>query len=186
MIKARCYFVEIHLPAPEEEINAKTFHFKLKQEKLADAELFDGHYLLRTNLARKNPDWLWKLYMLLVQIEGVFRSFKNDLKLRPIYHQVERRVEAHIFVCFLSYCLYVLLQKKLMALAPGLTVRQALDQLAAVKMIDVAIPTTDGKTLTMSRSTQPDKTVQLLLSQLKMQLPEQSPPRLSAGNKLET
>lgn len=179
-------YLEIHLPEPGEEITAKTYQFKLKKEKLAEAELYDGHYLLRTNLTRKEPEWLWKLYMLLVQIEAVFRSFKNDLKLRPVYHQLGRRVEAHIFVCFLAYCLYLLLQKKLAALAPGLTVRQALDQLSSVQMLDVEIPTTDGKTLTMSRYTQPDKTVQLLLSQLKMQLPEQSPPRLSAGNKLET
>jgi len=177
-------FVTVQLPAPEQPVSRETFRFSVAQEKLADAELYDGHYLLRSNLTQDEPAWLWKLYMLLVEIEGVFRSFKNDLHLRPIYHSLAARVEAHIFVSFLAYCLWVTLKQRLRALAPGLTPRQALDQLAGVQMLDVELPTTDGRTLTLSRCTQPEAGVRLLLQQLKLNLPEQPPPRLSATQKL--
>ena len=178
-------FVTVQVPAADQPVSRETFRFSVLQEKLADAELDDGHYLLRSNLAEEDPAWLWKLYLLLVEIEGVFRSFKNDLQVRPIYHSVEQRVEAHIFVSFLAYCLWVTLQQRLRALAPGLTPRQALDQLAGVQMLDVVMPTTDGRTLVLSRHTQPEAGVRLLLQQLKLALPEQPPPRLSAAQKLE-
>jgi hypothetical protein len=178
-------FVRVSVPAADQPVSRDTFRFAVQQEKLADAELYDGHYLLRSNLTQDEPAWLWKLYLLLVEIEGVFRTFKNDLHVRPLYHSLEARVEAHIFVSFLAYCLWVTLQQKLRALAPGLTPRQALDQLAGVQMLDVEMPTTDGRTLTLSRSTQPDSGVRLLLQQLQLNLPEQPPPRLSAGPTLE-
>jgi len=180
-----CAMVEIKLPLKEEEISAQSFSFRIKKEKLAEAELFDGHYLLRSNLSDKEPQWLWKLYMLLVQIEAVFRCFKNDLGIRPIYHQNDARVEAHIFVCFQAYCLWVTLQHRLQPLAPGLTPRQALDQLGKVQMLDVEIPTTDGRILQLTRYTQPDKTVKLLLQRLGKSLPEQPPPKLITPKKLE-
>ena len=186
--------VEINLPAAAKTKKKKKgqlvepggFTFRLKREELKDAELYDGHYLLRSNLSGKEPEWLWKLYMLLVEIEGVFKTFKNDLGLRPIYHSVEPRVEAHIFVCFLAYCLHVTLKQRLGALAPGLTPRAVLETLAGVQMLDVEVPTTDGRWLVMSRYTQPEKAVALLLARLKMKLPEQPPPRLSAQKKLTT
>jgi transposase len=180
-----CGMVEIKLPLKDEEINAQTFSFRIKKEKLAEAELFDGHYLLRSNLSDKEPEWLWKLYMLLVQIEAVFRCFKNDLGIRPIFHQNDARVEAHIFVCFQAYCLWVTLQQRLRPLAPGLTPRQALEQLAGVQMLDVEIPTTDGRILQMTRYTQPDKTVELLLQRLGKSLPEQPSPKLITPQKLD-
>ena len=171
---------------PGPRVAPGSFTFKLKKEELKEAELYDGHYLLRSNLSDQEPEWLWKLYMLLVEIEAVFKSFKGDLGLRPIYHSVEPRVEAHIFVCFLAYCLHVTLKQRLNALAPGLTPRAALETLAGVQMLDLEVPTTDGRWLVMSRSTQPEKAVALLLAQLKMKLPEQPPPRLSAAKKLLT
>ena len=177
-------FVRVQMPAADQPVTRATFRFAVQQEKLADAELYDGHYLLRSNLTQDEPAWLWKLYMLLVEIEGVFRTFKNDLHIRPIYHSLEARVEAHIFVSFLAYCLWVTLKQKLRALAPGLTPRQALDQLAGVQMLDVELPTTDSRLLTLSRYTQLEPAVRLLLQQLKFNLPEQPPPRLSAGQKL--
>ena len=186
--------VEIHLPAPAPaqkkgkrpipKLAPGSFTFALQREALKAAELYDGHYLLRSNLSDKAPEWLWKLYMLLVEIEAIFKSFKNDLSLRPIYHSAEPRVEAHIFVCFLAYCLHVTLQQRLRALAPGLTPRAVLETLAGVQMLEVEVPTTDGRWLVMSRYTQPAKAVALLLTQLKMKLPEQPPPRLSAEKKL--
>ena len=102
--------VEINVPAAvptgkkkdkHQKVEAGSFTFRLNQDALQDAELYDGHYLLRSNLSDKEPEWLWKLYLLLVEIEAVFKTFKNDLGLRPIYHSVAPRVEAHIFVCFL-------------------------------------------------------------------------------------
>ncbi len=186
--------VEIQLPAaaaaPSKKKNTAqkippgSFSFRLNKPLLQEAELYDGHYLLRSNLSHQEPEWLWKLYMLLVEIEAVFKSFKNDLGLRPIYHSVEPRVEAHIFVCFLAYCLQVTLKQRLNALAPGLTPRAALETLAGVQMLDLEVPTSDGRWLMMSRYTQPDQAVELLLGQLKMKLPEQAPPRLSAERKL--
>ena len=177
--------VEVRLPGEKEEICAKTFSFALKKEKLKDAELYDGHYLLRSNLSDKEPAWLWQLYMLLVRIEGVFRCFKNDLGLRPVHHHNDARVEAHIFVCFQAYCLWVTLQERLRPLAPGLTPRQALDQLAGIQMLDVELPTTDGRMLTLSRYTQPDQATQLLLQRLGKSLPEQPPPKLSSPIKMQ-
>jgi transposase len=177
-------FVQVQLPAADQPVSRDTFRFAVRQEKLADAELHDGHYLLRSNLTQDEPAWLWKLYMLLVEIEGVFRTFKHDLHVRPIYHSLEARVEAHIFVSFLAYCLWGTLKQRLRPLAPGLTPRQALDQLAGLQMLDVVMPTTDGRTLVLSRYTQPEAGVRLLLQQLRMTLPDQPPPRLSAGPKL--
>jgi hypothetical protein len=178
-------FVRVQVPDASQPLHAQNFRFHLQREKLAEAELYDGHYLLRSNLSAEEPAWLWKLYMLLVEIEAVFRTFKNDLCVRPIYHSIEGRVEAHIFVSFLAYCLWVTLKQRLHALAPGLTPRQALDQLAGVQMLDVVMPTTDGRTLELSRYTQPEAGVRLLLAQLKLELPEQPPPRLSAARKLD-
>jgi hypothetical protein len=177
--------VDVRFPQPQEEISAQTFTFALRKAKLKEAELYDGHYLLRSNLSDKEPQWLWQLYMLLVQIEAVFRCFKNDLGLRPIYHQNDARVEAHIFVCFQAYCLWVTLQQRLRPLAPGLTPRQVLDQLAGIQMLDVTMPTTDGRTLTLSRYTHPDHATALLLQRLGKTLPAQPPPRLSSPAKME-
>ena len=176
--------VEVRLPGKDEAPSPQTFSFALRKEKLQEAELYDGHYLLRSNLSDQDPEWLWQLYMLLVRIEGVFRCFKNDLGIRPVYHQNDTRVEAHILVCFQAYCLWVTLQERLRPLAPGLTPRQALDQLAGIQMLDVELPTTDGRKLTLSRYTQPDQAAQLLLQRLGKSLPEQSPPRLSSAVKM--
>ncbi len=182
--------VKINLPAAPAgqakqapKLAPGSFTFRLKKEELKAAELYDGHYLLRSNLSDKEPEWLWKLYILLVEIEAVFKSFKNDLSLRPIYHSVQPRVEAHIFVCFLAYCMHVTLRQRLNALAPGLTPRAALATLAGVQMLDLELPTSDNRWLVMSRYTQPDKAVELLLARLQMSLPEQPPPRLSAQQK---
>jgi transposase len=177
--------VELKLPAPTQEISPQTFSFRVKKEKLAEAELYDGHYLLRSNLTEEQPEWLWKLYMLLVQIESVFRCFKNDLGIRPIYHQNDARVQAHIFVCFQAYCLWVTLQQRLIPLAGGLTPRQVLDQLAGIQMLDVDLPTTDGRVLRLTRYTQPDQAIHLLLQRLGKTLPQQAPPKLLTPSTIE-
>src|SRR5207302_5465973 len=114
----------------------------------------------------------------LVQIEAAFKCLKSELGIRPIYHQLEHRVEAHIFVAFLAYCLTVTLRHRLQAHAPGLTPRAVLEKLAAIQTLDVWLPTTDGRYLVMPRYTEPEADLALLLHQLKITLPKQPPPRL--------
>ena len=157
------------------------FTFTLNRDKLRKLRRREGRYLLRTNLAESDPAILWQYYIQLVAVEEAFKNLKADLAIRPVFHQEERRIEAHIFIAFLAYCLYVTLQRRLHALAPGLTARSALEKFAAVQMIDVHLPTTDGRELVLTRYTQPQPELQLLINQLKFQLPPQPPPRITAA-----
>jgi Transposase len=91
------------------------------KKKLQEAEWRDGHYLLRSNLTAGDPSVLWTRYVQLTQIESVFRSLKSELGIRPIYHQLEHRADAHILIAFLAYCLQVTLKQRLLLHAPGLT-----------------------------------------------------------------
>jgi len=158
--------------------------FTLNHEKLRQVRRREGRYLLRTNLTEHDPARLWELYMRLVQVEEAFRNLKGDLALRPIHHQKEPRVEAHIFVAFLAYALHVTLRRRLRDLAPGLTSRAVLEKFRSIPMVDVHLPTTDGREIILPRYTQPDPEVALLLEQLKLHLPPQPPPRLNAQNQM--
>jgi len=164
----------------EVDPKAAKFTYKLNREKLRTVRRREGRYLLRTNLSGQDPAQLWQFYIQLVEIEASFKTMKDDLNLRPIYHQVIPRVEAHIFVAFLAYCLHVTLRARLKPLAPGLTPRAALDKFAAVQMIDVHFPTTDGRTLVMSRYTEFNADQKLLVKQLKLDRPPQPHPRITA------
>jgi len=144
----------------------------------------EGRYLLRTNLLGRDPAQLWQFYIQLVEIEAAFKNLKDDLVLRPIFHQLEHRIEAHIFVAFIAYCLHVTLRARLRPLAPGLTPRAVLDKFAAIQMLDVHFPTTDGRTLILSRYTHPEPDHKVLLEQLNLTLPAQPPPRISSRGKL--
>jgi transposase len=175
-------FVTINLPKAGELVTKETFTFKLDKAKLKEAELRDGHYLLRTNLVTEDPAVLWDRYMQLTQIEATFKCLKSDLGIRPIYHQLEHRVEAHIMVAFLAYCLIVTLKHRLQAYAPGLTPRAVLDKLATIQMLDVSFPTTDGRRLVMPRHTEPDAEQALVLHHLKLVLPPQPAPRITVGS----
>ena len=155
-----------------------SFHFKVDKSKLRQAAQRDGHYLLRSNLTAEDPAILWTRYIQLTQIEAAFRSLKNDLGLRPIYHRLDRRVEAHIFVAFLAYCLQVTLKNRLQIHAPGLSPTAVLENLATIQMIDVWIPTQDQRWLILPRYTQPSNELQLLLEKLRLALPPQPPPRI--------
>jgi Transposase DDE domain len=157
------------------------FSYTLNRQKLRQIRRREGRYLLRTNLTQNDPALLWQYYTQLVAVEEAFKNLKGDLAIRPIFHQNERRVEAHIFIAFLAYCLQITLQRRLHALAPGLTARSALEKFAAVQMIDVHLPTTDGRGLVMTRYTQPEPELQLLIQQLKLSLPPQPPPRIATG-----
>ena len=171
-------FVTIRMPKADEEVTRQTFTFAVDKKKLRNAELRDGHYLLRSNLTGEDPGVLWERYIQLTQIEAAFKTMKSELGLRPIYHRLGDRVEAHILVAFLAYCLLVTLKNRLQALAPGLTPRSVLDTLAPMQMLDVTFPTTDGRRLVMPRYTQPTPEQKLLLDQLRLTLPDQPPPRI--------
>ena len=159
------------------------FSFRLNRSKLRAVRRREGRYLLRTNLAQRPPEQLWQFYIQLVEIEAAFKNLKDDLQLRPIYHQLPSRIEAHIFVAFMAYCLHVTLRARLRALAGGLTPRAVLDKLSAIQMLDVKFPTTDGRTLVLTRHTEPDIDQKILIEQLKLSLPPQPPPRISASGK---
>ena len=171
-------FVTILVPKADEEVTRQTFTFATNKKKLRQAEQRDGHYLLRSNLTGEDPGVLWERYIQLTQIEAAFKTLKSDLGLRPIYHQLGHRVEAHILVAFLAYCLLVTLKNRLQALAPGLTPRAVLETLAPMQMLDVTFPTTDGRRLVMPRYTQPTPEQKLLLHKLQLSLPDQPPPRI--------
>jgi transposase len=171
-------FVTIGVPKADEEVTRKTFTFATDKKKLQKAEQRDGHYLLRSNLTSEDPGVLWERYVQLTQIEAAFKTMKSELGLRPIYHQLGHRVDAHILVAFLSYCLLITLKNRLQALAPGLTPRAVLETLASIQMLDVTFPTTDGRRLIMPRYTQPTPEQKLLLHQLQLCLPDQPPPRI--------
>jgi len=162
----------------EMDKESSMFLFSLNRKKLRQIRKREGRYLLRTNLSESNPALLWQYYIQLVAVEEAFKNLKGDLAIRPIFHQEERRIEAHIFIAFLAYCLHVTLQRRLHALAPGLTPRAALEKFAAVQMIDVHLPTTDGRELLLTRYTQPEPELVLLINRLNLQLPPQPPPKI--------
>ncbi|MEK7717008.1 MAG: IS1634 family transposase [Pseudomonadota bacterium] len=171
-------FVALTLPAAGEPVNRDTFRFALLKDKLREAEARDGHYLLRGFRAGDAAGPLWERYMELAEIEAAFKILKNDLHLRPIRHHGERRIEAHILVCFLAYCLSVTLRKRLAAHAPGLTSRWVLETLAGILMLDVHVPLVDGRELVLPRYTQPEPEHRLILEKLGWPLPPQPPPRI--------
>jgi transposase len=174
--KARAAWRLIDVEVAEKEA---TFTFALSRDKLRKTRRREGRYLLRTNLCDEDPAKLWKFYIQLVEIEAAFKNLKDDLQLRPIYHQLEHRIEAHIFVAFIAYCLHVTLRAKLKPLAPGLTPRAVLDKLTAIQMLDVHFPTTDGRKLILSRYTELNADQKLLVKRLKLDMPSQPPPRIT-------
>ena len=155
--------------------------YRLNSDKLKQVRRREGRYLLRTNLTESDPAKLWSYYLQLVAVEEAFKTLKGDLAIRPIFHQEPARIEAHIFIAFLAYCLHVTLGQQLKALAPGLTARSVLHKFAGVQMIDVHVPTTDGRELTLTRYTQPEPELKLLLDKLKLTLPPQPPPKISTA-----
>lgn len=161
------------------------FDFALKEDQLRQLRQREGRYILRTNMPEKDATKVWEFYLQLVQVEEAFKNLKGDLAVRPIFHQLEGRIEAHIFVCFLAYCIHVTLGHQLRAKAPGLTVRQVLEKFGRMQMMDVHFPTTDGRELVFKRYTQPEKDQQMVLAQMNWELPPQAPPKITAKGELE-
>lgn len=177
--------VEVTVPPEGQPVTPATFRYRVDRQALRALRDREGRYLLRTNLTAVEPAILWERYMQLVQIEESFRNLKGDLGLRPIWHQVQSRIEAHVFISFLAYCLHVTLRARLKTLAPGLTPRAVFEKMAKLQMVDVVFPTTDGRTLTLPRYTQPENEAQLLLERLHLTLPPQPKPRITAAKKIE-
>jgi transposase len=175
-------FVKLRLPKKDERVTRETFTFQVDKPKLTRAQQRDGHYLLRSNLTAEDPAVLWARYVQLTQIESVFRSLKSELGIRPIYHQLEHRADAHVLIAFLAYCLQVTLKNRLQIHAPGLTPAAVLEKLATIQLVEVWIPMVDGRWLVMPRHTQPDKDVQAVLGHLRISLPSQPPPRIKASS----
>jgi transposase len=174
-------FVKIQLPKADQPVTRETFSFQLNKAKLKAAQQRDGHYLLRSNLTAEDPAVLWARYVQLTQIESVFRTLKSELGIRPIYHQLEHRADAHVLIAFLAYCLQVTLKNRLLVHAPGLTPAAVLAKLATIQMVEVWIPMLDGRWLVLPRHTQPEKDVQAVLDHLRLTLPSQPPPRIKAS-----
>lgn len=172
-------------PAQGERCRRVSVAFALRRDKLRAVRRREGRYLLRTNLTETDPAKLWECYLVLVEIEAAFKNLKGDLAIRPIFHQKGARIEAHIFVCFLAYGLFVTLKHQLRQHAPGLSVRTVLEKMAALELLDVHFPTTDGRELIFTRHTEPEADQQLILAQLAWELPAQPPPRLTAKRELE-
>ncbi|WP_139557291.1 IS1634 family transposase [Methylotetracoccus oryzae] len=174
--------VDIQMPGATQPVTPDTFQFSLCKAKLRQTRRREGCYLLRSNLTATDPAMLWQYYIQLTEIEQAFKELKSELSLRPIYHQLDHRIEAHIFVAFIAYCLQVTLKFQARRLAPGLTPRAILEKLSAIQMVDVHLPTTDGRHVILPRYTQPDPDQQLLLQRLKLVLPQQPPPRIRSSN----
>src|SRR6059036_1952256 len=175
-------FVTIHLPSKDQAVTRDSFRFQLDKARLKEAERRDGYYLMRSNLTGEDPAVLWARYVQLTQIEAVFRCLKSELGIRPIHHQKEHRIDAHILIAFLAYCLQVTLRNRLMIHAPGLTPAAVLEKLATIQMVEVWIPMVDGRWLVMPRHTQPEPDVKALLNQIRIALPAQPPPRIKASH----
>jgi transposase len=174
------YLIRLTLPQSREAVTPDTFHFELDRARLRRTRRREGRYLLRTNLTGHDPTQLWTFYTQLTEVEQAFKELKHDLSIRPIYHFREERIEAHIFVAFLAYCLQVTLKNQLRRAAPGLTPRAVLEKFKTMQMVDVHLPTTDGRDLILSRYTQPEPEHRLLLDHLRLTLPAQPPPKIAA------
>ena len=174
--------VAVEVPKTRKKICSLTF--SLRKDKLRSVRKREGRYLLRSNMSTEKPGQLWQFYIQLTQVEAAFKDLKDDLDLRPIFHQKEERIEAHIFVAFLAYCLHVTLRTHLRVVAPGLTPRSVLEKFGEIQMLDVHFPTSDGRELIFRRYTQPEKDQKMLLAQLGWELPPQPPPRITSKGQL--
>jgi hypothetical protein len=166
---------------PTKDRPLASLDFRLDRAKLRRVRRREGRYLLRTNLHAQQPERLWSFYIQLTEVEQAFKEIKHDLAVRPIFHRTDDRIEAHIFVAFLAYCLQVTLKANLRPLAGGITPREVLAKFKTIQMVDVRIPTTDGRELLLSRYTQAEADHRMLLQQLRLSLPEQPPPRISSA-----
>ena len=170
------------MPDKDQAVTPETFGFRLNWQRLREARRREGSFLLRSNVTGSDPAQLRGFYLQLTEVEQAFRELKGDLALRPIYHRTDARIEAHIFIAFMAYCLQVTLKQRLRSLAPGLTPRAVLDKMTAIRMVDVHLPTTDGRAVMLSRYTEPEADQAILLQQLKTRLTRSATTRITPIN----
>ena len=133
--------MEVRAPEASEEVTAETFAFALRRGRLRRARRREGRCLLRSNLTDEDPETLWRCYMRLTEVEQAFKELKSDLAVRPVFHRLDERVEAHVFLAFVGCCLLVTLKNMARAHAPGLTPSAVLEKFATIQMVDVHLPT---------------------------------------------
>ena len=170
--------VDIQLPPEGKKVSPKNFKYRFNRQAYRQMIHRDGKYFLRTNQTGKHPVELWEQYMLQTRVEQSFKELKSDLSIRPIHHHLESRVDAHIFIAFMSYCLQTTLRQKLKHSAPGLTSQSALEIFSKIQLLDVYIPTQDNRTLHLQRYTEPEQDHKILLEKLNLTLPAQAPPKI--------
>jgi len=173
---AKC--VDIQLPPEGKKVSPKNFKYRFNRQAYRQMIHRDGKYFLRTNQTGKDPVELWEQYMLQTRVEQSFKELKSDLSIRPIHHHLESRVDAHIFIAFMSYCLQITLRQKLKHSAPGLTSQSALEIFSKIQLLDVYIPTQDNRTLHLQRYTEPEQDHKILLEKLNLTLPAQARPKI--------
>ena len=144
----------------------------IKPERQTWRDAREGAYLLRTNLSDENAQALWSQYMQLTEVEAAFRALKSELSIRPLFHQLERRVKAHVLVAFLGYAMWVTLKHLLKRWPSELSPAKALELLATLHSADIVLPTTDGREIRLRRITEPTSEQKLLLQQLRIPLPD--------------
>ncbi|MBV9889721.1 MAG: IS1634 family transposase [Rhizobacter sp.] len=171
----------VQLTIPKDSAKTASLEFRLDRARLRQVRRREGRYLLRTNLTAGAPEQLWTFYIQLTEVEQAFKELKHDLAVRPIFHHKEDRIEAHIFVAFLAYCLQVTLKANLRPLGGGITPREVIAKFKTMQMVDVCIPTTDGRELMLPRYTQPEPEHRVLLQRLQLRLPEQPPPKITSA-----
>jgi transposase len=164
---ARAYSFKV-----EGEGKSLTFSWSKDQAKAKLLRHSEGAYLLRTNLKGHSEQELWTMYMQLNDAEAAFRTLKHDLSIRPVFHQLEDRVNAHVLVCFLAYALYRTLDGLVKAKGLKMTARKVLDAFTTIKSGDIILPLVDGRELRLRRVSRPDPEQATLLSKLALDLPE--------------
>ena len=173
--------VDLQLPPEGKKVTSSNFKYSFNRRVYRQMIHRDGKYFLRTNQTGKDPIELWEQYMLQTRVEQSFKELKSDLSIRPIHHQLEGRVDAHIFIAFLGYCLQITLRQKLKTSAPGLTSQAVLKVFSKITLLDVYIPTQDNRTLHLQRYTEPEQEHKILLEKLNLKLPAQAPPKIYGG-----
>ena len=173
--------VDLQLPPEGNKVTSTNFKYSFNRRVYRQMIHRDGKYFLRTNQTGKDPIELWEQYMLQTRVEQSFKELKSDLSIRPIHHQLEGRVDAHIFIAFLAYCLQATLRQKLKTSAPGLTSQAVLKVFSKITLLDVYIPTQDNRTLHLQRYTEPEQEHKILLEKLNLKLPAQAPPKIYGG-----
>jgi transposase len=163
---------DLYKVAVQEKSDGLRLNWKLIEERRAWRDAREGAYLLRTNLKEERTEELWKKYIQLTEAEAAFRALKSELAIRPIFHQKEHRVKAHILVAFLGYALWVTFKHLLKRKNSDLSPARALALLATLHSADIILPTTDGREIRLRRITTPNSDQQLLLDQLGIILPE--------------